>query len=125
MASTETLASSPADTAFAHRDMRYSLTIMVNATERDEAETGIGWARRFWDALHPSLPDGVYVNYMSEGESEARIRAAYGNRVPVIAMTADVLAVRRDDELRDALDGFLAKPILPEALREALGRVFT
>jgi CheY-like chemotaxis protein len=41
----------------------------------------------------------------------------------VIAMTADVLAVRRDDELRDALDGFLPKPILPEALREVLTRV--
>jgi signal transduction histidine kinase/CheY-like chemotaxis protein len=60
---------------------------------------------------------------MDGAETLRRIRASYGNRVPVIAMTADVLAVRRDDQLRVALDGFLAKPILPEALREALGRV--
>jgi signal transduction histidine kinase/CheY-like chemotaxis protein len=60
---------------------------------------------------------------MDGAETLQHIRAAYGNRIPVIAMTADVLAVRRDDQLRVALDGFLAKPILPEALREALGRV--
>lgn len=62
---------------------------------------------------------------MDGAETLRRIRAAYGRRVPVIAMTADVLAVRRDDDLRTALDGFLAKPILPEALREALDRVFS
>ncbi|MFM7335123.1 MAG: ATP-binding protein [Tabrizicola sp.] len=73
--------------------------------------------------------DVVLLDLMMPGmdgaETLRRIRAAYGKRVPVIAMTADVLAVRRDDELRTSLDGFLAKPILPEALREALGRVFT
>jgi two-component system, sensor histidine kinase len=72
--------------------------------------------------------DVVLLDLMMPGmdgaETLRRIRATHGNRVPVIAMTADVLAVRRDDELRNALDGFLAKPILPEALREALARVF-
>jgi two-component system, sensor histidine kinase len=71
--------------------------------------------------------DAVLLDLMMPGmdgaETLQHIRAAYGNRVPVIAMTADVLAVRRDDQLRVALDGFLAKPILPEAMREALGRV--
>ncbi len=71
--------------------------------------------------------DVVLLDLMMPGmdgaETLRRIRASYGNRVPVIAMTADVLAVRRDDQLRVALDGFLAKPILPEALREALRRV--
>lgn len=71
--------------------------------------------------------DVVLLDLMMPGmdgaETLQHIRATYGNRIPVIAMTADVLAVRRDDELRVALDGFLAKPILPEAMREALGRV--
>jgi signal transduction histidine kinase/CheY-like chemotaxis protein len=71
--------------------------------------------------------DVVLLDLMMPGmdgaETLRHIRATYGNRIPVIAMTADVLAVRRDDELRVALDGFLPKPILPEAMREALGRV--
>jgi CheY-like chemotaxis protein len=73
--------------------------------------------------------DVVLLDLMMPGmdgaETLRHIRATYGNRVPVIAMTADVLAVRRDDELRNSLNGFLAKPILPEALRDALGRVFS
>lgn len=71
--------------------------------------------------------DVVLLDLMMPGmdgaETLRHIRASHGNRIPVIAMTADVLAVRRDDALRAALDGFLAKPILPEALREVLGRV--
>jgi two-component system, sensor histidine kinase len=43
----------------------------------------------------------------------------------VIAMTADALAVRRDDDLRRALDGFLPKPILPETLNEVLAKVLS
>jgi signal transduction histidine kinase/CheY-like chemotaxis protein len=60
---------------------------------------------------------------MDGGETLRRIRAAYGRRVPVVAMTADVLAIRGDDQLRLALDGFLPKPILPETLREVLAPV--
>ena len=36
------------------------------------------WVREFWDAMRPSLDAGVYVNYMSEGEGEERVRSAYG-----------------------------------------------
>lgn len=57
---------------------------------------------------------------MDGAETLRRIRAAHGRQVAVVVMTADVLAIHRDDGLREALDGFLPKPILPEALREAL-----
>jgi signal transduction histidine kinase/CheY-like chemotaxis protein len=71
--------------------------------------------------------DAVLLDLMMPGmdgsETLRRIRAAYGRRVPVVAMTADVLAIRSDDELRLALDGFLPKPILPEMLREVLAPV--
>lgn len=60
---------------------------------------------------------------MDGAETLRRIRKAHGRQVAVVAMTADVLAIHRDDGLRDALDGFLPKPILPEALREALATV--
>lgn len=60
---------------------------------------------------------------MDGAETLRRIREAHGRQVAVVVMTADVLAIHRDDGLRDALDGFLPKPILPEALREALATV--
>ena len=69
--------------------------------------------------------DAVLLDLMMPGmdgnETLRRIRATYGRKVPVVAMTADVLAIRSDDALRSALDGFLPKPILPESLREVLG----
>jgi signal transduction histidine kinase len=71
--------------------------------------------------------DAVLLDLMMPGmdgqETLFRIREAHGRKIPVVAMTADVLAIRRDDILRERLDGFLAKPILPETLREVLAKV--
>jgi CheY-like chemotaxis protein len=71
--------------------------------------------------------DAVLLDLMMPGmdgqETLFRIREAHGRTIPVVAMTADVLAIRRDDILRERLDGFLAKPILPETLREVLAKV--
>ena len=37
------------------------------------------WASAYWSALHPfNRHGGAYVNFMSEGEGEERVRAAYG-----------------------------------------------
>ena len=71
--------------------------------------------------------DAVLLDLMMPGmdgqETLFRIREAYGRKIPVVAMTADVLSIRRDDTLRERLDGFLPKPILPETLREVLAQV--
>ncbi|MFZ1512708.1 MAG: response regulator, partial [Tabrizicola sp.] len=71
--------------------------------------------------------DAVLLDLMMPGmdgaETLRHIREAHGRRVAVVAMTADVLAIHRDDGLREALDGFLPKPILPEALRDTLAMV--
>lgn len=68
--------------------------------------------------------DAVLLDLMMPGmdgfETLRRIREAHGRKVAVVAMTADVLAIHRVDELRAALDGFLPKPILPETLRDVL-----
>jgi signal transduction histidine kinase len=60
---------------------------------------------------------------MDGQETLRRIRARPGPRVPVVAMTADILAAQREAAGADALDGFLPKPILPETLREVLATV--
>lgn len=68
--------------------------------------------------------DAVLLDLMMPGmdghETLRRIREAHGRNIPVVAMTADILAIRSDDALRAAVDGFLPKPILPETLREVL-----
>ncbi len=43
-----------------------------------EAEVVTGWARKQWDAARRFLEEGVYVNYLVEGEGETRVRSAYG-----------------------------------------------
>ena len=71
--------------------------------------------------------DAVLLDLMMPGmdgqETLFRIREEHGSRIPVVAMTADILSIQRDDTLRERLDGFLPKPILPETLREVLARV--
>ncbi len=71
--------------------------------------------------------DAVLLDLMMPGmdghETLRRIRQVHGRTIPVVAMTADVLAIRSNDDLRQALDGFLPKPILPETLRDVLGSV--
>lgn len=73
--------------------------------------------------------DAVLLDLMMPGmdgqETLFRIRETHGRKVRVVAMTADVLSIRRDDTLRERLDGFLPKPILPETLREVLAQVLT
>jgi len=54
-------------------------------------------------------------------ETFARLRAGPGRAVPVVAMTAGAMADQRAAVLAAGLDGFVAKPLLPEALGAILG----
>ncbi|WP_232209662.1 ATP-binding protein [Rhodobacter ferrooxidans] len=58
-------------------------------------------------------------------ETFRRIRALPGSmaRVPVVALTADASAAHRAGYLAQGLDGYLAKPLTPEALAAELGRL--
>ena len=68
----------PEETAFPHRSHPYSLLVLSTWREPGESEKNIQWARQFWGAMQPFSGGGVYVNYLSEGEGEERVRAAYG-----------------------------------------------
>lgn len=64
-------------TAFDHRDARYNLAIIARWPDPALAAPSIAWTRGVWDATAPHAL-GVYVNYLGVGESDERVRAAYG-----------------------------------------------
>jgi hypothetical protein len=68
------------ETAFSHRDARYSLLIFGVCTVAAEVELCTRWAREFWAAMQPFSSSGVYVNYLGQEAEEGvdRILAAYG-----------------------------------------------
>ena len=58
-------------------------------------------------------------------EATHRIRAleGYRSRVPIIALTANILNEERERCLHAGMDGFIVKPFTPEGLNRELGRV--
>ena len=66
------------DTAFSHRRAPYSFLIANQWKDPAESEKKIELARQLWKVMESFFEEGVYVNYMSEDESDARVKAAYG-----------------------------------------------
>ena len=67
---------SATDTAFAHRDAVWSEVIVGVDPDPANRERIVGWARKYYEDLHPFSAGGAYVNFMME-EGEDRIRATY------------------------------------------------
>jgi FAD/FMN-containing dehydrogenase len=68
----------PADAmAYRHRDAKFVLNVHGRWNERTHDERCIAWARAFFQATAPYASGGVYVNFMTEEESD-RVGAAYG-----------------------------------------------
>lgn len=64
------------DTAFPHRNAKFSIVIVSMWTDSKEASANIRWTRELWSALQPFANDAVYVNYLDTDDTE-RIPAAY------------------------------------------------
>jgi hypothetical protein len=67
----------PSDaTAFAYRNGGFAGVIV--GVDPDPANAGLisGWARDYWDELHPESAGGAYINFMMD-EGQDRIRASY------------------------------------------------
>jgi FAD/FMN-containing dehydrogenase len=59
------------------RSESYDISI-VSAWEHGDAQRHIEWTRAFWTALEPFANSGVYINVLTDDETEERIRASYG-----------------------------------------------
>ena len=63
--------------AYGHRDAKFVLNVHGRWDDAAQDEIGIAWAREFFKASAPYASAGVYVNFMTEDESD-RVAAAYG-----------------------------------------------
>jgi FAD/FMN-containing dehydrogenase len=80
------------ETAYPHRSAAWNFIALGIWTEPRETDRHVGWTRGIWEALRPFASDAVYVNYLSQDESD-RVRSAYGDR-----------ALARLDDLRRTYD---------------------
>jgi FAD/FMN-containing dehydrogenase len=67
----------PNATAYAHRDADYVVNVHGRWETAAEDNRVIRWSRDFYREAAPFATGGVYVNFMTEEESD-RVRAAYG-----------------------------------------------
>lgn len=65
------------DTAWAYRDANWAMVIVGVDPDPAKKDEIIGWARDYWDAIHPYAAGGAYVNMMMDDEGQERVRASY------------------------------------------------
>jgi FAD/FMN-containing dehydrogenase len=66
------------DMAYGHRDTNFIVNVHSRWDSAEDDETGVSWARKFFKASQPYASAGVYVNFMTQEESD-RVAAAYGS----------------------------------------------
>lgn len=71
-------------TAYAHRDVKFVLNVHARWDEPTQDGECISWSRDFFEAAEPYAMGGVYVNFMTEEETD-RIEAAYGTNYERLA----------------------------------------
>ena len=64
-------------TAFNYRGTKFAAVIVGVDPDPANRDKIIGWARGYWDAVHPHSAPGAYVNFMME-EGASRVQATYG-----------------------------------------------
>ena len=67
----------PDATAYAHRDAEFVMNVHGRWETAAEDDGDIGWSRAFFRDAAPFATGGVYVNFMTDEETD-RVRAAYG-----------------------------------------------
>jgi hypothetical protein len=66
------------DTAWNYRDATWSMVIVGISPDPAEKELVTGFARDYWQELHPFGAGGAYINFMME-EGADRVKATYGS----------------------------------------------
>ena len=72
----------PDSTAYPNRSEGYYILIISQWVDANDTDKNINWTRQTYEALSPFMDGGVYSNYMSDDESDARVHAAFGENYP-------------------------------------------
>ena len=80
----------PDATAYAHRDANYVMNVHGRWNTADEDAAGIGWSREFFNATKQYATGGVYVNFMTEDETERVASGAYGPNYARLAKIKEI-----------------------------------
>ncbi|WP_119068115.1 FAD-binding oxidoreductase [Rubrobacter indicoceani] len=64
------------ETAWSYREARWGMVIAGVDPDPANRERITGWAKDYWEAIHPYSSGGAYVNMMME-EGQDRVRASY------------------------------------------------
>jgi len=67
--------------AVGFRNAQYVLNVQAAWENPQEDRRHIAWARDYWTATRPLSTGAAYINFMTEDEGDARVRAAYGDRL--------------------------------------------
>lgn len=102
------------------RKLGYSADVVVNGHEAILALKRTRYAVVLMDAQMPIM-DGLEASRQIRA-AEARGDAGFSVRIPIIAMTANAMTGDRETCLESGMDDYLAKPVRPDALRDALDR---
>jgi len=65
------------DTAWSYRESTWAEVIVGVDPDPANKDCIVTWAREYWEDVHPYSAGGAYVNFMMEGEGEARVKASY------------------------------------------------
>ena len=66
------------DTAFSYRGTKFAEVIVGVDPDPANRDKIAGWARSYWEAVHPHAAPGAYVNFMMD-EGAGRVEATYGD----------------------------------------------
>jgi FAD/FMN-containing dehydrogenase len=76
-------------TAWNYRDAKWGMVIVGVSPDPANNPQTVGWAKAYWEAVHPYSAGGAYVNMMME-EGADRVRASYGdNYERLVAIKAE------------------------------------
>jgi len=68
------------------------------------------------DCQMPDLDDFEATRQIRAKEGEGAVLCVRGGRLPIVALTANALGGEREKCLKAGMDGYLAKPIIPEEM---------
>lgn len=67
------------ETAFGDRSAAFIVNLLADWSDPNDDAANVGWVRKLFGALRPTMKPGVYVNFMS-GDEQERVPEAYVER---------------------------------------------